>query len=359
MKETIIIKTVVRDLNAELYQPFIISSGSHQALENVLIGIQTKAGVWGWGEAAVAPHITGETQDRTRANLLRAAAWLKGRSISEYLKLFIHLEEMLEGNRAALAATEMALMDALTRTLNIPLWRYYGPRPAPIRTDITVVIGTEAEARDFTQLWHARGFSIFKIKTGVDIDEDFKRILAVSKAAPRADIYLDFNGAFDVRTAERFVRKLAANGIRPAVIEQPVAKDDFEGLGYLARKLKAPVCADESAYAIPDAVHLINKRKVTALNIKLTKFGLLRAREVWALARAKGVKLMMGEMVEGELASLCAAQFAAGLGGFDFIDLDTPFFIKHAVANSGKLIAGNGVYRIGRIKAGLGCTPQL
>ena len=67
----------------------------------------------------------------------------------------------------------------------------------------------------------------------------------------------------------------------------------------------------------------------------------------------------MGERVEGVLASLCAAQFASGLGGFDFSDLDTPFFIKQAVANSGKLISSNGVYRIGTIKACRGCVPQL
>ena len=157
---------------------------------------------------------------------------------------------------------------------------------------------------------------------------------------------------------ERFVARLAAQGVRPKVIEQPVPKEDYEGLGYLSRKLKMPVCADESAYAVSDVVRLIHKYKITALNIKLTKFGLLRAREVWALARAKGVKLMMGEMVEGELASVCAAQFAAGLGGLDFIDLDTPFFIKGAVRRGGRLLAGNGVYQLGKIKAGLGCAPQ-
>ena len=357
MKETVIVKTSVRLLNAELFQPFTISSGSHKALENALIGVQTREGVWGWGEAAVAPHITGETQKTTFQNLAGTAEWLKGRDIADYMKLFVRLEDTLESNRAALAASQMAVLDALARTLKIPLWRLYGVKPAPIRTDITVVIGSEAQAYEFAARWRRLGFSIFKIKTGADIDSDLKRILAVRKAAPGAEICLDFNGAYDARTAERFVKRLAQKGVRPGVIEQPVAKDDHEGLGYLSRRLKMPVCADESAYSVSDAVSLIKKKRVTAINIKLTKLGLLRAREVWALAGAAGVKLMMGEMLETELASTCAAQFASGLGGFDFIDLDTPFFIRQKVMKGGGHISQNGVYDIKGIKAGIGYTP--
>jgi len=65
MKETVIVKTSVRSIDAELFQPFTISSGSHKRLENVLLGVMTREGVWGWGEAAIAPHITGETREQT------------------------------------------------------------------------------------------------------------------------------------------------------------------------------------------------------------------------------------------------------------------------------------------------------
>lgn len=358
MKDTIIVKTVVRMLNAELYQPFTISSGSHKSLENVLIGVRTREGVWGWGEAAVAPHITGETQKATFKNLSRTAEWLKGGDLADYMRLFVRLEGELEDNRAALAASQMALSDALARSLGLPLWRLYGAKPAPVRTDITVVIGSEAQAYEFASNWRRRGFSIFKIKTGADTESDLKRILAVKKAAPRSEIYLDFNCAYDARTAVRFVKLLAGKGVVPRVIEQPVPKDDHEGLGYLSRKLGIPVCADESAYSVSDAVRLIKNKRVTAINIKLTKLGLLRAREVWFLARAKGVKLMIGEMLETELASACAAQFASGLGGFDFIDLDTPFFIKSGTMKGGRHILPNGVYDIKSVRAGIGYAPK-
>lgn len=358
MKETAIIKTVVRSIDAELFQPFTISSGSHKRLENVFLGVRTKEGVWGWGEAAIATHVTGETRVATLANLQKTAAWLEGRDVADYLSVLAGLEERLENNRCALAAAGMALLDALTRTLKMPLWRLYGGKPSKIRTDITVVIGAAAQAYDFTLQMRRRGLRVFKVKTGSDRDEDFRRIAAVRKAAPKAEICLDFNGACDAGTAERFVAELGKNGIVPVVVEQPVARGDHEGLGYLSRKLKVPVCADESVYSVSDAVELIRKKRVTAINIKLAKFGLLRAREVWALARAAGVKLMMGEMLETELASTCAAQFAAGLGGFDFIDLDTPLLIKEKVLRGGRYISSGGVYDIAAIKAGIGYSPQ-
>lgn len=358
MKGTIITRTVVRNIDAELFQPFTISSGSHKRLENVLLGVRTKEGVWGWGEAAIAPHITGETRETTLANLRKTAGWLEGRDVAGYLSLLVGLEERLENNRCALAAAGMAVLDALTRTLRIPLWRLYGGKPAKVRTDITVVIGTVAQAYDFALRMRRRGFSIFKVKTGSNRDEDLGRIAAVRRAAPGAEIYLDFNGACDARTAERFLKELGKRGIRPGVVEQPVARDDHEGLGYLSRKFSIPVCADESAYSVPDAVELIRKKQVTAINIKLAKFGLLRAREVWALARASGVKLMIGQMLETELSSTCAAQFAAGLGGFDFIDLDSPLLIKGKALRGGRYISGGGVYDVPAIKAGIGYSPR-
>ena len=80
--------------------------------------------------------------------------------------------------------------------------------------------------------------------------------------------------------------------------------------------------------------------------------------EASALARAKGIKLMMGEMVESELASCAAAQFAAGLGGFDFIDLDTPFFIKDSGLRRPAFLSSDGVYSLSRVKAGVGVEPR-
>jgi len=358
MKDSVIKKYSVRKLDAELFTPFTISSGSHKSMTNALFTLEAAGGVKGYGEAAIATHITGETREKTMRSLEKAGELLAGLDASDYLGALCRLERLLEGNRAALAAAEMAVLDLACRLQGVSLWKFFGGRVPAVKTDVTVVIGGAEAAYEFTKKMRARGFRIFKIKTGVDMDEDYRRLEAVRRAAPGCAVYLDANCAHTAKEAEKFVKGLMRRGIRPEVVEQPVKKDDFDGLAYLSRRLPMPVCADESAYSLDDVFNLIRRNAVTAVNIKLTKLGFLRAREVWALARAKGVKLMMGEMVESELASCAAAQFAAGLGGFDFIDLDTPFFIKDSGLRRPAFLSSDGVYSLDRVKAGVGVEPR-
>ena len=82
------------------------------------------------------------------------------------------------------------------------------------------------------------------------------------------------------------------------------------------------------------------------------KCGLFEAREIALVARANGIKLMIGGMMETSLAMTASAHLAAGLGCFDFIDLDTPFFIRDGTANP--YLRKNGVYHLGGIKKGIG-----
>ncbi len=357
MKETIIKKFSVRKLDAELFTPFTISTGSHKSLENLVFTLEAAGGVKGYGEAAIATHITGETRAGTAKSLERAGRLLAGRDVSNYLGALVALEDALDGNRAALAAAQMAVLDLACRLQGVSLWKFFGGRQKGLKTDITVVIGGAGAALDFTKKMRARNFRIFKVKTGSDMDEDFRRLEAVKKAAPGCAIYLDANCAYTAKEAEKFIKELARRGIRPEVVEQPVAKADWDGLAWLTKRLPMPVCADESAYSLDDVYGLIRRRAVAAVNIKLTKLGFLRAREVWSLARAAGIKLMMGEMLESELASAASAEFAGGLGGFDFIDLDTPFFIKDSGMKGAGFLSKDGVYSVENVKAGIGVLP--
>lgn len=358
MKDTVIKSASEARLRGELTQPFTISSGSHKDLDNAVFTVRLADGTRGYGEAGVAPHITGETVEGTLSSLRAAADWLRGRDIASYDLILRGLRERMDRNRAALAAAEMAVLDALARSMRVPFWRLYGSRLSPSRTDITVVIGTPEQAYDFASFYRARGMGIFKIKVGIDYDNDLRRLAAVRRAAPRAKIFLDANCAWTVRETRSFIKDLGLAGIKPSVLEQPVKKDDVEGLAALSRDFDFPVCADESLYSLSDAMRLL-RAGVSGLNIKLMKLGLAQSLEVYRLARARGVKLMMGEMLESRLSSLCAAHFAAGLGGFDFIDLDTPFFIKDRVTSGFAGPGPDGTYELAKVKAGIGAVPKI
>ena len=212
---------------------------------------------------------------------------------------------------------------------------------------------TKARAKAFK----AQGFRAFKIKIGRDMDMDFKRVEAVYRISPRAQIILDANQGYSARQTLQFLRRLSQVGIVPDLIEQPVARADWEGLKQVTRESKVCVCADESASSLADAIRIIKEKAAGAINVKLMKTGLVHALEISRLAHAAGVKLMMGGMMESNLAMTASAHVAAGLGYFDFIDLDTPFFIKGEAARNSYL-SSQGVYDLSRVKAGIGINAN-
>ncbi|MEI8010929.1 MAG: dipeptide epimerase [Candidatus Omnitrophota bacterium] len=349
----IVKKVQVLSLHAPLCSPFRIATGQHDALENVLLRIELVDGIVGFGEAAVATHITGETIARTTDNLKESGAALVGEDIADYRSLLYSFQERFNGNHAGLAAFEMAVLDAFCCSMKIPLWRLFGGRPAKMSTDITVVIGSVEEAEAWTKDFYKRGFRSFKVKVGRDPDLDIERVKMVVKCAPRASIILDANQAFSASSMLKFLKALKAKGICPALLEQPVAKADWDGLRELTRVSGVPVCADESVGSLASAVFALKTGAVNAVNIKLMKSGFLEGAAIARLAQARGAKLMMGAMMESALAITAGAHLAAGLGGFEFIDLDTTFFIKGPHARSPYLNA-KGQFDLSKASAGIG-----
>lgn len=354
-KSSLITKTAVTLLQAPLYQPFRVATGQHDQLENILFSLELKDGTKGHGEAAVATHITGETIEQTLKNLRVIAQWLKGLAVEEYLNISQQLHERMSHNQSAVAAAEMAIFDALTRYLHIPLWRLWNSKTKPIRTDITIVIADLDETKAKARAFKAQGFRAFKIKIGRDMDLDFKRVVAVCTIAPKAQIILDANQGYTSKDTLQFLKLLNRVGIVPDLIEQPVPKADWEGLKRVTRESKVCVCADESASSLSDAVRIIKEKAAGAINIKLMKTGLVHALEISRLAHAAGVKLMIGGMMESNLAMTASAHLATGLGYFDFIDLDTPFFIKGEVARN-PYLSPQGVYDLSKVKIGIGIS---
>lgn len=355
-KDSIIKKASVSKLYARLNQPFKISLGSHEAVENILLTIELENGIKGYGEAAIATHITGENYENTFKNLKDISEEIEGLSIFDYLKLSNKFQEMYPNNKAAVTAFDMAIIDALTRYFKIPLWRFFGNTPSYICSDMTVVIGTPDEAEDSAKAIYSQGIRSFKVKVGIDDDEDYERLIRIKKVIGDCPLYLDANQGYTPLQTVKFLKRLKLGGIIPVLIEQPVHKDDFMGLKYVSENIDIPVCADESVFTVSDVLKIIDMNACSAVNIKLMKTGIFMAREIANLCKIKGIKLMIGGMVETLLAMTCSAHFACGLQGFDYIDLDTPFFIKDTIMK-GDVINLNGEYILDKIESGIGIEP--
>lgn len=351
-------KAQVLALQAPLIQPFRTALGEHKTLDNLLFVLTLADRTKGYGEAAIAPHITGETLAISRYNLKAAGRWLVGKDSRDYWAISGVLRERWSSNPATIAAVEMALFDAIARQRGLPLWRLFGSRCRKLQTDITIVIAHLDETKETVRRFYGQGFRQFKVKIGQDPDLDIQRVAAVRQLAPLGIIYLDANQGFSAVTMLKFLKALRALKIRPALLEQPVPRADIEGLKRIARSTDIPVCADESVRSLSDAVTVIRARAASVISIKLMKFGLVQALVGARMAKAAGVRLMISGMLESALAMTASAHLAAGLGIFSYIDLDTPFFVR-GPGGRPAFLSPQGVYDLRTVRRGIGIIPRI
>lgn len=360
MQNSQIKKCDVKPLNAKLITPFRTALGQHDGLENLSFSIELSDGTKGFGEAAVATHITGETIPLTQSHLQAIGQDIVGQDIFDYQALSAYLHQRFSRNKSVVAAVEMAVLDALMQQLNIPLWKFFGTKPEKLRSDITIVINSVEETALAAKNFYRQGFRSFKVKIGRDMDLDLKRVAAVKKATGDSLIILDANQGYTADQTLNFLKELKLLSVRPQLIEQPVPKEDWDGLKRVSALCDVPVCADESAASLQDVARIIREKAVAVINIKLMKFGLVQAREAANLARAAGLELMIGGMMESPLAMTAAAHLAAGMGCFKYVDLDTPFFITPVVRIGGlrqiTYLTQNGIYDVTTVKSGIGLS---
>lgn len=350
-------------LTLSLVEPFGIAGGSHDVARNVLVTVTLADGTRGYGEAAPLPPYNGETQGSVLAAMPAARAVVEGGDVRAHRAIALALARAIPGSGAARCAIETAVLDALTRRASMPLWAFFGGAATSLVTDVTIPTGDVATARASAARWHARGFTVLKIKVGAaSVEEDLARVLAVRDAAPGARLTLDANAGLDAERALALLFGLRDAGVRVDPFEQPVAKGDLAGL--LEVGAHVPVAADESVTSASEALRVFDSAVGAsaggaphAINVKLMKAGIAAALDVVAVARARGLRLMIGGMVESVLAMTTSACFAAGLGGFDLVDLDTALFIADDAFTGGFVQRGPHLDLSG-IAAGHGVAPR-
>ncbi len=326
----------ITDLDAEplslpLLEPFAIATGAQARADNVLVRLRLGDGpgaIEGLGEAAPFPAVSGETQAGALRAVQQARDLLVGHDARGLHAIQGLLLEALPGEAAARCAIEMALLDALLRWHRMPMWAYFGGSGTTLHTDMTVTAGNREHAAAAARAIAGRGIMMIKVKVAAGApEEDAERLAAIHQAVPGAGLLADANGGYTTPQALRFLSLLAERGVPLLLLEQPVLREDEEGLAAVARQATVPICADESARSAADVLRLVRGGAVQAINIKLMKSGLAESLAMYAIARAAGLRLMIGGMVESLLQMTCSAHFAAGLGDFSYVDLDTPLFI--------------------------------
>jgi L-alanine-DL-glutamate epimerase-like enolase superfamily enzyme len=299
---------------------------------NVLVRITLADGTVGLGEGAPFTAVSGETQKSTLDAAHSARCALLGRDGRSYRSIAGELADNIRHAPAARCAIEIALFDALVRHFRMPLWAFFGGCGTAIETDMTVTAGDVDHASRAAQAILARGISMIKVKVGaLSAEEDAQRLAAVKKVAPESPLLIDANGGYTPSEAVRLLDRLNEMGVALELFEQPVAPHDWaefrrRAAGKGVGGKRVAVCADESARSAADVLALVRDDAVEAVNIKPMKYGVVESLAIWNVARAAGLELMIGGMLESSLSMSFSVHFAAGLVGFSYGDLDTPMF---------------------------------
>jgi len=327
-----------------LKSPFNIATSEVDVIENIAVTIELSDGSMGWGEIPIMPAVTAESQEVAKDILTEESKLLVGRH-ADWQIIAKELQDRYTAYPATRGGLEMALIDALSRSSQVPLYQFFGGASDHVMTDITIPICSAEEAGRLAQSYKDQGFSIVKTKVGKSITADMERIFAIKRGFEDCQLILDANTGYTVEETLEVLDALRQANIVPDLLEQPLAREEWEGMGLLARETEVPIAADESCCSVEDALRIVDGQLAQVINIKLAKSGVSEALKIVDIARANDIGLMVGGMVETRLAMGFSAHFAAGLGGFDWIDLDTPILLAEDPV-SGGYVAEGPIYKL-------------
>ena len=330
-----IISVTAEPFDTPLHSPFVTSQGAATAAKAVLVHIGLDDGSEATGESVPVQYVTGETIESVLATVATVAPLIIGTPVSSYRAAARRIQLGAPNSPSARCGLEMAVLDAFCANAGISLHTLLGAAVPSIETDVTIpIVPNSGELA--AAAWEI-GIRIFKIKVGdANRAADWKRIDDIRAAVPNARFRIDANQAYSPEEAIEFIHQLVATGAEVELLEQPVAKEDFAGLGRVAEASPVPVFADESCRTRKDALTLVTTTAVHGLNLKINKNGLFGVLDIIAIATAAGRKLMLGCMLETRRSIAVSAAIACGTGAFQHIDLDSHLLLNEALTEGEK-----------------------
>jgi L-Ala-D/L-Glu epimerase len=313
----------IKAVEMKLEQPYTIAYETISSVTNIFIQIKTNKGIIGYGCAAPDKAVTGETPGSVLDSLHFV---IKPSLINKDPFRIIKILEMISKNiphqPSVLAAIDMALYDILGKATNLPLWILLGGYRNCIKTSVTIgIMNVDKTIREAQRLANL-GFTCLKIKGGLDVHEDIKRVIEVRKElGKQIELRFDGNQGYDVTDSLLFINKTKQAHLE--LIEQPTPKNQLHILQQITSKAPLPIMADESIMNLRDAFRLARKDVVDMVNVKLMKVGgISEALQINAVARSARLEVMVGCMDEAELSIAAGLHFALSHPNIVYADLD-------------------------------------
>lgn len=313
-------------LDVPLKEPFVISLGPIETVQNVVVSIHTAYGQTGWGECSPFATINGETADTCLVVGRLLAQVLNGRDAFDIAGNITAMDKVIWANHSIKSAFDMALHDIAAQVAGLPLYRFLGGEKIKnLFTDMTISIGPAQKMAQDALRFQQEGFTVIKVKLGGMPAVDVARIAAIRNAVgPSLPLRIDANQGWpDVDTALEVLAQLAPFDIQHC--EEPIPRWQFQHLSRLSAASPIPIMADESCCDLHDAERLIGIQACPLFNVKLGKAGgLHKAAQLVRLAASAGMGMQVGGFMESRLGMTAAAHLALTSPFIRYCDFDTP-----------------------------------
>ena len=307
-------KVAYKSVATPFRHPFTISKGTKTHQPALLVELEY-FGFKGYGEAPAITYYD-ITVEQMIADLESKKQLVEKFSFSDPERYWHYLHHLFPKNPFLVCALDMAAWDLFGKMKKLPLYQYWklDPANAPV-TDFTIGLDTPEM---MLQKMLEQPWPIYKIKMAAP--EDILTLQLLRKHT-NASFRIDANAAWELHTALELLPQLKALDVQ--LVEQPLAKDNWEGMKKLYEESELPLFADESCVAENDVEKCVNH--FHGINIKLTKCsGITPARRMIADARTKGLKVMLGCMNEAVVGTAALAHLAPMA---DYMDMDGPLLL--------------------------------
>ncbi len=333
-----------------LARPMKMSGVEIATAENVLARVADERGRVGWGEAASAPSMTGETVESMAAAVRHLAPFVSGLAAEDFAAVHAEMDWRLYGNHAAKSAIDMALHDLVARARGVPVHALLGTRRRE-RIPVLWMLGTGSVEADLREAAEKRGagFVAYKIKVGGDDPRvDAERTARLCAALGAAQLVsADANQGWNPEQAIAYVRAVASTAVD--FLEQPVRGDDLAGMARVAAASRVAIGADEGVHGLDDIARHHAARAASGVSLKTIKLGGLgAAREAALLCERLGMKVNLAcKIAESSIATAAVLHLAAAVPSLEW-----------GVSLSSQYLAADLVRRPIAIRDGHAAVPE-
>lgn len=322
-------KTVIRPLRTA----FTTSRGTKNHIRSIIVKVTCSNGSVGIGEIPTSFLLPRETTDAIKKILTAIKPDLIEKPVADWSLLTASHRKQFPDFPMTSSGLEVAMFRAYLAAGNKCEHTWWGGKEHSVTTDITIPLTSDVN----TLLpWLKRavraGFVLYKVKVSGchETDVDFVRSIwaFLSDTACPCPLRLDGNQAFTPDSAMRLLDCLASLSIPVELFEQPLKSHEHKGAAQLYKKIPVPLIADESVFTEADCRRVIDDQLAHGVNIKIAKSGITESRKIISAARSAKLKLMLGCMTETMIGLSAGIYTAAGIGAFDYIDLDSIHFLN-------------------------------